>query len=72
MKVLQGVAQRNGFEAWRQVVGEFAPRIVQRKLGVLQRVLAARLNLETIREDLMQWELSVKEYEDLEGACQRT
>ena len=29
MKVLQGVAQRNGFEAWRQVVGEFTPRIVQ-------------------------------------------
>ena len=33
LKVLQGVAQRNGFEAWRQVVAEFAPRIVQRRFG---------------------------------------
>ena len=72
MRILQGVPQRNGFEAWRQIVSEFAPRIVQRKLGALQRILSMRLGLETIKEDLMQWELAVREFEELEGKRQLT
>ena len=67
MKILQSVVQRNGYEAWRRIVGEFAPRIVQRKLGALQRVLGAHLSLDGIKEDLLQWEAAVREYEELEG-----
>ena len=66
LKILQGVTHHNGYEAWRQVVAEYAPRIVQRKLGALQRVLAPKVGLETLREDVMTWEAAVREYEELE------
>jgi hypothetical protein len=43
VRILQTVEDRNGYEGWRLLQQEFAPRIVQRKLVTLQHVLKPKL-----------------------------
>ena len=39
-RLVQGVKTRNGFEVWRQLNAEFAPKVNTRKLGMLSSILA--------------------------------
>ena len=39
-RLVQGVKTRNGFEVWRQLNAEFAPRANTRKVGMLSSILS--------------------------------
>ena len=70
LRLVQRVSNRNGFEAWRQMVEENASKIVGRRFVMLQAVLQPGMsdnpaNFEEIRKS---WEDKVDVYENLSSS----
>ena len=69
LKFLQAVKDRNGFEAWRRICGEFEPRVVQRRLAMLTNIMNPDFGQgeAEFSERWAMWEIDISEYEDFTG-----
>ena len=67
LRIIQGTVGRNGFEAWRLLSEEFAPKVVQRRLASLNVLLRPKINVATLRDDLADWEKEIRDYEQMTG-----
>ena len=58
LRLVQSVLNRNGFEAWRQMVAETAPKTAGRRFAMLQTVLQPRMsdNRAKFEETWKSWE----------------
>ena len=67
LKQLQVVPDQNGFEAWRLLVAEMEPRLIQHRLGMLNRLMSVDLSGtdDVFKERLSSWERDIAEYERL-------
>ena len=67
LRLVQRVPNRNGFEVWRQLVAENAPKTAGRRFAMLQAVLQPRLgdNPAKFEEAWNSWEHQVDVYEKL-------
>ena len=67
LKQLQVVPDRSGFEAWRLLVAEMEPRLIQHRLGMLNRLTSVDLSGsdDVFKERLSSWERDIAEYERL-------
>ncbi len=67
LKILQRVGGQNGYEAWRQLVRSFEPRLRQRKLRLLDEVRHFQFyatSARAIESKVMEWEQLIKQYSD--------
>ena len=69
LAILRGVEERNGFECWRQLTCQFSPRTRSRSLAMLSAImgLPAFSRDRTLREQLMNFERLIAEYEKASG-----
>ena len=71
LRLVQGVKDRNGFEAWRSLCAELAPKAHSRKLGLLQSILKppfqSSSSIDEFREKYLAWLLTIDQYEELMG-----
>ena len=70
LTLVQQTSKKNGFEAWRRIVGEYEPRVAQRRLGLLSSLLYEPDFGKSVEEFLHKWrlwELSVANYEAMVG-----
>ena len=67
LRLIQRVPNRNGFEAWRQMVAENAPKTAGRRFAMLQGVLQPGMsdNPAKFEETWKSWEHQVDIYENL-------
>ena len=67
LRLVQRVPNRNGFEVWKQSVGEHAPKTAGRRFAMLQAVLQPGLgdNPVNFEEAMKTWEHQVDVYEKL-------
>ena len=67
LRLVQRVPNRNGFEAWRQLVAEYAPKSAGRRLAMLQAVLRPGMsdNPAKSEETWKSWEHHVDVYDNL-------
>ena len=67
LRKVQRVPNRNGFEAWRQVAAENAPKTAGRRFAMLQAVLQPGMsdNPAKFEETWKSWEHQVDIYENL-------
>ena len=70
LRLVQRVPNRNGFEAWRQMVAENAPKTAGRRFAMLQAVLQPGMsdNLAKFEETEKSWEHHVDVYENLSSS----
>ena len=71
LRVVQAVKSRHGYEAWRSLHEELAPRVHARKLGMLQQILkpqfSSTMTIEEFREKYAEWLRYVDHYEEFMG-----
>ena len=67
LRLVQRVPNRNGFEVWRQLVAENAPKTAGRRFAMLQAVLQPGMsnNPAKFEETWKSWEHQVEVYENL-------
>ena len=67
LRLVQRVLNRNGFEAWRQMAAENAPKTAGRRFAMLQAVLQPGMsnNPAKFEETWKSWEHQMDIYEDL-------
>ena len=67
LRLLQRVPNRNGFEVWRQLVAENAPKTAGRRFAMLQAVLQPGMSNNSVKfeETWKSWEHQVEVYENL-------
>ena len=70
LRLVQRVPNRNGFEAWRQMVAENAPKTTGRRFAMLQAVLQPEMsdNLAKFEETWKSWEHQVDVYQNLSSS----
>ena len=70
LRLVQRVPNRNGFEAWRQLVAESAPKTAGRRFAMLQAVLQPVMsdNPAKFEETWKSWEHQVDVYENLSSS----
>ena len=70
LRLVQRVPNRNGFEAWRQLVAENAPKTEGRRFAMLQAVLQLGMsdNPAKFEETWKSWERQVDVYENLSSS----
>ena len=70
LRLVQRVPYRNGFEAWRQMAAENAPKTPGRRFAMLQAVLQPGMsdNPAKFEETWKSWEHQVDIYENLSSA----
>ena len=70
LRLVQRVPNRNGFEAWRQMVAENAPKTAGRRFAMLQAVLQPGMsdNPAKFEETWKSWEHQVDVYENLSSS----
>ena len=70
LRLVQRVPDRSGFEAWRQLVAESAPKTAGRRFAMLQALLQPEMsdNPAKFEETWKSWEYQVDVYENLSSS----
>ena len=69
LSIVRGNKEVNGYESWRRVVAEYEPQAAARKMTLLATLLAPPFAEATFREQFLDWERRLLEYELIQGGA---